>query len=96
MLGFDRTDDLMAKPEVIVIGGTREDYAAGLRAVVEREQQQKAQAVGPDYYPAGDRCGDRGSPVPSRSTAAMHDADAGTRADQRPGLVADGKLVQRS
>jgi hypothetical protein len=45
LLGFDRTDDLMAKPEVIVIGGTPEEYTAGLRAVVEREQQQKAQAA---------------------------------------------------
>ena len=45
LLGFDRTDDLMAKPEVIVIGGTPEEYTAGLRAVVEREQQEKARAA---------------------------------------------------
>ena len=55
----------MAKSEVIVIGGTPEEHTAVLRAVVERERQQRAQAAGPDDCPAGDRCGDCGSPMPS-------------------------------
>ena len=42
ILGFDKpADDVASRPRAVVIGGSQEEYVAGLKAVIERAHDRR-------------------------------------------------------